>query len=111
VSSFVIIKFVISALIIVLVSEIARKYTAIGGLIVAMPTTTILTMFWLYQDNKDSILIANFLTSVTQGIFVTFVFFIPCIILLKKGMNFYSSMFISLVLLTIAAYIQQKYFI
>lgn len=100
----------ISAVVIASVSEIAKKYTSLGGLIAAMPITTLLTMFWLYFDKKDTVLITNFLYAVVQGVFVTFLFFIPCIILLKKGGNFYLSVFISLVILAIGAYIKQKFF-
>ncbi|HSA07414.1 MAG TPA: DUF3147 family protein [Candidatus Gastranaerophilales bacterium] len=106
--AFFIIKILISAVIIAVVTEIAKKYTSIGGLIAAMPITTLLSIFWLYFEKKDTLLIANFLYSVIQGVFITFLFFIPCIILLKKGYNFYLSVFISLMLLSVGVYIYQK---
>jgi hypothetical protein len=108
-NTFFVIKIIISAVVIAFVSEIAKKYTSVGGLIAAMPITTLLTMFWLYFEKKDSLLISNFLYAVIQGVFITFLFFIPCIILLKKGYNFYLSVFISLSILAMGIYLQQKY--
>ena len=108
-NTFFIIKIIISAVVIALVSEIAKKYTSVGGLIAAMPITTLLTMFWLYFEKKDPLLISNFLYAVIQGVFITFLFFVPCIILLKKGINFYLCVVISLLILAIGVYIKQKY--
>ena len=106
---FFIMKILTSAFIIALVSEIAKKSTAIGGLIAAMPITTLLTMFWLYFENKNTALISNFLVSVVQGVFITFLFFVPCILMLKKGCNFYLSVLIALVILAVGIYVEQKY--
>ncbi|MFA6989205.1 MAG: DUF3147 family protein [Candidatus Gastranaerophilaceae bacterium] len=108
-NTFFIIKIIVSAVVIAFVSEIAKKYTSVGGLIAAMPITTLLTMFWLYFEKKDSLLISNFLYAVVQGVFLTFLFFIPCIILLKKDCNFYLSVFISIIILATGIYIHQKY--
>jgi hypothetical protein len=106
---FFIIKILISAVVIALVSEIAKKYTSIGGLIAAMPITTLLTMFWLYFESKDTSLISKFLVAVVQGVFITFLFFIPCMIMLRKRCNFYLSVFVSLVILALGIYVEQKY--
>ena len=47
----IIYKVLITSLIIVLVSEIAKLNDRIGGLIAAMPLTTFLILFWLYYEN------------------------------------------------------------
>ena len=47
----IIFKVLITSLIIVLVSEIAKLNDRIGGLIAAMPLTTFLILFWLYYEN------------------------------------------------------------
>lgn len=107
-NAFFIVKIIVSAIVIAVVSEVAKKYTSVGGLIAAMPITTLLTMFWLYFENKNPLLISNFLYAVIQGVFITFLFFIPCIILLKKGFNFYLSVVFSLLVMGIGIYIQQK---
>lgn len=106
---FFITKILISAFIIALVSEIAKRYTLLGGLIAAMPITTLLSMIWVYLDKKDTALISNFLISVVFGTILSFVFFICAIFLLKKGLNFYLTLFISLCVLGTSAYFYQKF--
>lgn len=106
---FFIIKIIVSAFVIALVSEIAKRYTLLGGLIAAMPITTLLSIIWLYLDKKDTILISNFLIAVVGGTILSFLFFICAIFFLKKGMNFYFTLFISLTVLGIGAYFYQKF--
>ena len=50
---YLIIKTLISALIIVAVSEIAKKYTW-AAVIVSIPLTSLLAFIWLYFDTKDT---------------------------------------------------------
>lgn len=108
-SAIIIVKILTSACIIALVTEIAKKYTLLGGLIAAMPITTLLSMFWLYYEKKDIVLIQNFLVSVVGGTILSFIFFIAAIYLFKKGINFYTGVFISLVVLGIGVTIYRRF--
>ncbi|OGH98843.1 MAG: hypothetical protein A2287_08800 [Candidatus Melainabacteria bacterium RIFOXYA12_FULL_32_12] len=107
--AFIIIKVLITALVIVLVTEIAKRHTSLGGLIAAMPITTLLSLFWLYYEKKDLALLSDFTRAIFWGIFPTLLFFIPAIFLFKKGWNFYLVLGISFICLGIGAYIHQKY--
>ena len=49
--SFIFLKILITASIIVMVSEIAKVNDRLGGLIAAMPLTTFLILFWMYYEN------------------------------------------------------------
>ena len=49
--SFIFLKILATAIIIVLVSEIAKVNERIGGLVAAMPLTTFLILFWMYYEN------------------------------------------------------------
>lgn len=106
---FFVIKIIISAFMIAIISEIAKRFTLLGGLIAAMPITTLLSMIWIYLDKKDVSLISTFLISVVYGTILSFTFFICAIFLLKKGMNFYLTLFISLTVLGTGAYFYQKF--
>ena len=44
-------KILVTAIIIVIVSEISKVNDKIGGLIAAMPLTTFLILFWMYYEN------------------------------------------------------------
>ena len=48
---FIFIKILVTAIILVLVSEIAKINDRIGGLIAAMPLTTFLILFWMNYEN------------------------------------------------------------
>ena len=50
---FTILKVLITALIIVVASEVAKRSSLLAGLIVSMPLITVLTLIWLYWDTKD----------------------------------------------------------
>jgi len=84
-----IIKTIISALIIAVVTEIAKRNPIMGGLIAAMPITTLISVVWLYYEKKDLPLISEFMHSVFWGMFPTLLFFIPALFLFKRGINFY----------------------
>ena len=51
--TYYLIKTLITALIIVIVSEVAKKSTLIGALIISIPLTSLLAFIWLYFDTRD----------------------------------------------------------
>ena len=105
---FFIVKILVSAVVIAVVTEIAKKYASLGGLIAAMPLTTLLSLFWLYYEKKDTVLLYDFTKDVFWGVFPTLLFFISAMYFFKKGWNFYLTLFISFIFLGIGAYIHQK---
>ena len=48
---FILVKVFVTAIIIVMVSEIAKINDKIGGLIAALPLTTFLILFWMYYED------------------------------------------------------------
>lgn len=48
-----ILKAVITAVIVVAISEAGRRSSLIGGLLAALPVTSILAFIWLYRDTGD----------------------------------------------------------
>ena len=57
--SFLAAKYLITAAIVVVVSEVAKHYSKIGALIAALPTVTILIVIWLYLENQPEQRIAD----------------------------------------------------
>ena len=45
-------KYLVTAAIIVLVSEVAKHLSKVGALIAALPTVTILVLIWLYLEGQ-----------------------------------------------------------
>lgn len=52
-------KYLITAAMVVLISEVARHSDRQGALIGALPLVTLLAMFWLYMGNQPSEKIGN----------------------------------------------------
>ena len=57
--AFLITKFLVTSLIIVLVSEVAKRTDKVGALIASLPFVTMLVMIWLYVEKQGSEKIAN----------------------------------------------------
>jgi F0F1-type ATP synthase assembly protein I len=52
-------KYLITALVVVLVSEAAARSDRLGGLVAALPMVTILTLVWLHLERQPAEKIAN----------------------------------------------------
>ena len=59
-SSLFLVKVVVSALVIALASELAKRDSFWGALLVAMPLTSILAISWLYAETRDNLLVTRF---------------------------------------------------
>lgn len=57
--SWLITKYLLTAGIVVLVSEIAKRSDKLGGLVAALPLVTILALIWLYVEDQPTSKIAN----------------------------------------------------
>ncbi|MGE0408812.1 MAG: DUF3147 family protein [Amphiplicatus sp.] len=53
------VKAVISALLILAVSEIAKRSPALGALVASMPLISVLGMVWLWRDTQDATRLAD----------------------------------------------------
>ncbi len=57
--NWIITKYFLTAAVVVLVSELAKRSDKLGGLVAALPLVTILTLIWLYVENQSQEKIAN----------------------------------------------------
>ena len=96
-------KLIITALLIVLISEIAKRSSLMGALLAAIPLVSILAMTWMYVDTNSSSSAVEFSNRIVWLIVPSMTLFIAFPILIKKGFSFYPSMGIS-ILMTIFAY-------
>lgn len=101
--AYYIIKLIITTFLIVLISEIAKRSSLAGALLAAIPLVSILAMTWMYIDTNSSNNAVEFSNRIVWLIAPSMTLFIAFPILIKKGLGFYSSMGISIVL-TIMAY-------
>lgn len=106
---FFLVKVAVSALIIAGVSELAKKLPSLGGLIAAMPLTTLLTLIWLYTETGDYQLAASFTKSVLFAIIPTIFFFITALFLFRRGVSFVWVLILSFAVFAVAAVVHQAF--
>ena len=58
-SAWLIVKYLVTAAIVVLVSEVARRSDRAGALIASLPLVTVLTLVWLYVEKQPPEKLAN----------------------------------------------------
>ena len=96
-----IIKVLLSSVTIVAVSEISKRSTLMGSILASIPIVSMLAFVWIYIDTKDTMKIAD----LSQGIFwlviPSLIFFILFPVLLKKNVDFWLSLSISLIIMVI----------
>lgn len=81
----ILIKIIISILIILVATAIAKKLPSSAGLISVMPITGALVLVWVYLENKgDSILMQDFTKGALWGIIPSVLFFLTAMICFKK---------------------------
>jgi len=98
-----ILKFFVSALVIVLISEIAKRSTGFAALIASLPLTSLLAIIWLHLDGSDSTQIAGLSGQIFWLVLPSLVFFLVLPLLLKHGLGFWLSLGLS-VTTTLACY-------
>tara|TARA_B100001094_G_scaffold87163_1_gene83419 strand:- start:1157 stop:1483 length:327 start_codon:yes stop_codon:yes gene_type:complete len=86
----------ISAGIIVIVSEISKKNTLIGGLIASVPLVSILSMIWLYLDTNDTEKVKALSNGILWMVIPSMALFISFPIMINYGLNFYLSLLLSI---------------
>ena len=89
-------KLLLSAGIIVVVSEVAKANPTLGALIKSLPLISILAMIWLYVDTRDVGKIAEFSVSTFWLVLPTLPMFLALPALLRSGFGFYTSLAISI---------------
>jgi len=103
-------KLIITTLLIVLISEIAKRNSLMGAMLAAIPLVSILAMTWMYIDTNDTKSAVDFSNSIVWLIIPSMTLFIVFPILIKKGLHFYPSISIAIVM-TIFAYYSVIFFL
>jgi len=94
-------KVILSAVIIVVVSEVAKASPGLGALIKSLPLISILAMIWLYVDTHDSGRVSALSISTFWLVLPTLPMFLVLPALLKNGIGFYASLAVSIAVMVI----------
>ena len=88
-------KVILTALIVVGVSEAGKRLPWIGAILAALPMTSILAMTWLYLDTGDVQKVSDLSYGILWAILPSLLFFVLLPIFLKSGLKFGWSMVVS----------------
>ena len=69
-------KVAITTILIVAISEVAKRSSLAGALLASIPLVSVLAMIWLYVDTKDIEKVSNLATSVFWLVLPSLVLFI-----------------------------------
>ena len=81
-----------SGIIVVAASEMAKRNSLFGALIVSLPLASIMTLIWLHHDTGDTEHIAGFSREVLWLVLPSLVLFIALPILLSRGVDFWPAL-------------------
>jgi uncharacterized membrane protein (GlpM family) len=94
-------KYAVTAGLVVLISELAKRSDRVGAFIGALPWTTTLVMFWLYVEKQGSGKISNHAWYTFWYVLPTMPMFLLLPWLLQRGWGFPAAMGASMVLTVI----------
>ena len=86
------VKLLVSAAVIVLASELAKRSGWLGALLVALPLTSLLAMFWLYHDTGDARQVALLARSIFWLVLPTLALFLAFPWAVDRGWGFWRAL-------------------
>ena len=99
-----VIKIVLSAVIITVVSEIGKRSALLGGIVVSLPLVSLLSLIWLWGETKDVERVSTFCWSVFWLVLPSLALFAAIPLLMKRGVAFPAALAGS-ILLMVACYL------
>lgn len=98
------IKVLLTAVLVVAISEAAKRSALLGGILASLPLTSLLAFIWLYGETGDTAKIADLSVSIFWYVLPSLVLFIALPLLLARGIDFWLSLLIASAL-TFGAYL------
>ena len=104
-----VVKVVISLCVILMCSQIAKKFPSLAGLIGVMPLTGALVMVWVFLDNSgDTTTMIKFTKGALWGIVPSVLFFVTAFFCFRGKLNLPVTLVSSFAVWIAAAFVHQK---
>jgi hypothetical protein len=98
-------KVVVSALVIVAVTELSKRGGAFwGGVLASLPLTSLLAFLWLYGETSDAMKVAALSWNIFWLVIPSLTLFVALPVLIRRGIGFQLALPISIVIMA-AAYL------
>lgn len=92
---YLVLKSAISGVIIMVISEVAKRSPSFGALIASLPLISILGMIWLWRDTKDAERLAAHAGATFWYVLPSLPMFLVIPLLLRHGFAFYTALALS----------------
>jgi hypothetical protein len=93
----------LSGVIVAVASEVARRSSLVGAVIVSLPLVSILALVWLWRDTRDVDEVAALSWSILLVVVPSVVFFVALPVALRRGLEFWPALAVACAV-TAAAY-------
>ena len=107
--SYYIFKVVITGIIVVIITEIAKFNLKLAALITAMPIVTLLCIFWMYYEGIEKKEISEYVFNTLKYLITTIPMFVLFPILIERT-NFYITVFLCCLSIILLIYLLNFYF-
>ncbi|MEQ1917721.1 MAG: DUF3147 family protein [Elusimicrobiota bacterium] len=85
-------KLVLSALIIAGASELGKRSTFAGAILISLPLSSLLAVTWLYVETKDPARVADMTGGIFWAVLPSLLFFLVLPALLKRGWGYWPAL-------------------
>lgn len=103
-----IVKILVSAILIAIVTQLATYNPKLSGWITAFPLISMLSLIWLTVQNEDRSNIINFLTGVLWGLIPCTILLATVLLSLKKNFPFPVAILLGICTWTLYTFIYQR---
>jgi|TARA_B100001996_G_scaffold74771_1_gene55179 hypothetical protein len=100
-----IIKILISAILIALISEVAKRSTFLGAVLASIPLVSVMAMIWLYIDTNDSLQVVQLSKGIFWLVIPSLVLFITFPIFIRLQFSFYTALSAALFAMVVTYFI------
>ena len=104
----ILLRILFSGGVVVAASELAKRSSIVGALLISLPLASMMALIWLHHDGQDAEQLALFSKEVLWLVIPSLTFFLTLPLMLKNGMDFIPSFLLSSVL-TAACYAASLY--
>lgn len=103
---YAIMKVIISAIVIGIVTEVARRFPTYGGVVAALPLVSLLSIIWLYFQGEQNHTLSKFALGVLWGFPATAVLLLIVYFLLKNSTPLFISIGVGMFVWLICLFLQ-----
>ena len=100
-----ILKILISAILIALISEVSKRSTFFGAVLASIPLVSVMAMIWLYIDTNDSLQVVQLSKGIFWLVIPSLVLFITFPFFIRLQFSFYTALSTAIFVMVVTYFI------